>query len=158
MNKINRTIMGRVDRHILETSDVLYSSDINTDPTDIDVSRKYAKFLREHPDINEDDITIEIEENDIAEDIYGNSGGSLKTMNIVKRRKETEAEYDDRVTVEEAKVVEAYTEKIKNLVGDFYHDFLGYGYSDGTKNICKEAVYNMIQEIAKEKLMIGYEG
>lgn len=144
----------RVDRYRRDTYDVLYSSSINTYPSDIDVSRKYAKFLREHPDINEDEIDIHIESREEEEDYYGNGGGVYETMQIIKRRESTDAEYNKQVKDGEKKVVDFYSKKIGWLISEFNEYYCGYGYKDADLDKYHKEVYKAIEKIAKEKLKI----
>lgn len=144
----------RVDRYRRDTYDVLYSSSINTYPSDIDVSRKYAKFLREHPEINEDEIDIHIESREEEEDHYGNGGGIYETMQIIKRRESTDNEYNKQVKDGEKKVVDFYIKKIGWLISEFNEYYCGYGYKDVDLDKYHKEVYEAIEKVAKEKLKI----
>lgn len=153
--------MSRVDRRKEETYDVLYSSGISTYPTDIDVSRKYAKFLREHPEINEDDINILIESDEREEDYYGHGGGTVHTLNIVKYRPETDKEYSDRVQKQEKEVIDHYIPRIEDLVSNFCADYLGFGYDEDYEKkykILHQELYHKIINVVGEKLGVQSNG
>ena len=79
-----------------EVIEVLHSVRLNTYPYDNQVARDYAKFMKENPQLDVNEVWCKVKCVEGTEDAYGNGGGCDRTLIIYKTRMETENEFNRR--------------------------------------------------------------
>jgi len=107
-----------VDRRKQDTYDLLFSKQLCTYPYQKETIQLYKQFVKDHPEINEDELDMDVICTEREEDYYGNGGGEDREFRIIRYREETDEEVKKRVEKEEKEVYDKYLPKIKYAVKD----------------------------------------
>jgi hypothetical protein len=115
-----------IARYKLPVADILHSESLHCYPAESEAAKIFVKWLKEHPDVSPDDVDMYIDSYEREEDHYGNGGGYDRYIKIVKRREETQQEYDDRIKREEGACFEKFGGQVYGNVVELIKDLSIY--------------------------------
>lgn len=98
--------------------DILLRQNLVTSPYESEAAKIYMKFLREHPDLNEDDVEMRIDSWEEEEDHYGHGGGYFHAVEIYTTREETDDEFNKRIGDAEATIYKNAEKELLRVIKD----------------------------------------
>lgn len=111
-----------MNRGRLEIRNVLKKKELSTTAYESEAAKIFIKYLREHPEMNEDDVDMRIDTWEEEEDHYGHGGGICHAVVIYTTREETDEEHNTRVAQEEQEIIKKHAPIIKNAVNELRWD------------------------------------
>ena len=118
---------------------------LNTTTYESEAAKIFMKFLREHPELNEDDVEMDIDEWEEEDDYRGNGGGWYRAVEIYTEREETDEEYNARITQEEHDIISKHSPTIRKAIYDLRWDMNLQGDKKGGKRL-----YDLVVDIVKD--------
>ena len=98
---------------------ILYSKSLCTFPYETEIVRLYAKFMKEHPELSEEEVRCAVYEVDTEEDYYGNGGGTERILKIYVEKEEDDDEYKSRMRKYEDNIIDDCLIEINKLTNTF---------------------------------------
>ena len=117
-----------VSRNVHSVEDILYSESLNCHPAENQAAKIFAKWLKEHTEYPLNEIDMRIDSYRQEEDYYGNGGGTDQYVRILKHRKETNDEYNERIKKEESSCFKKFENEVKKQILHLIQDLNIYPY------------------------------
>ena len=141
-----------VSRRKQDTYDLLFSKQLCTYPYQKETIQLYKQFVKDHPEINEDELDMDVICTEREEDYYGNGGGVDREFRIVRYREETDEEVKKRVEKEEKEVYDQYLPKIEYAVKDIVEALTCFTHDKNEKKVYIDDIQKKINDFVSKTL------
>jgi hypothetical protein len=135
-----------MNRSRIKIRNILKREELKTVSYESEAAKIFIKFLREHPELNEDEVDMRINTWEEEEDHYGNGGGIFHSVEIYTTREETDEEYETRVVQEEQEIINKHTPIIRNAVYELRWDMNLRGKAEEGKRLY-DAVVDIVKSV-----------
>ena len=113
----------KVYREKLSLEEPVYSERLRTTELATEAAKIYIKWIKDHPEEDENTVDMCVKSMDEPEDAWGNPGYKVHSVCIYKKRKETEEEFHRRIEREENYILDSFQEKLFHDVHDLLNDY-----------------------------------
>ena len=125
----------------MRIKEILHREFVSCIPYEECAAKKYHKYLKEHPELNEDDIRMYVDSQEDEEDYYGHGGGVTRTLVIYRWREETQEEINERINERDQKVIDQFNKDFGKVFKSLQKN------CEGIHEISSiEKIYNSTQE------------
>lgn len=120
-----------------------------------EAAKLFIKYLKEHPNENEDELHFNIKKIEREEDHYGNGGGTYRYLNIYKEVEEDDTQFNMRVYEYEKQLYTVFEKHLGELVYNYLDKKL-YGLSKDEQDKVKAEMENDLPNLLK-RIIESYE-
>lgn len=94
----------------MKLKEILHKEFVSCTPYEECVAKKFHKYLKDHPELDEDEVRMYVDSKENEEDHYGHGGGVIRTLVIYRWREETQEEIQKRIDDRDLKVMQQFND------------------------------------------------
>lgn len=94
----------------MKLKEILHREFVSCTPYEECAAKKFHKYLKDHPELDEDEVRMYVDSKENEEDHYGHGGGVTRTLVIYRWREETQEEIQKRIDNRDLKVMQQFND------------------------------------------------